>query len=497
MLRQFSTKRIVLTAAVDWLGTLAALLLAAALRARLLELVAPLRGALEAYEIPRGLAWYPALLAPQVLLLVAVIWPFFLVLMGAYDGSRNATLKAELLNVFLAISVSTLTLASVLFFTFRTTSRLLFVIFFLLSVAALFGVRIGLWFYRLRFRPASARWRRQLLVAGAGPAGRAAVAQLRRYAWADINLVGYLDDDPRKQGQRFDGVPVLGGIDEISRIVKEYHIQDAIVALPLRAHERLVETCQTLQQLGVRAHVIPDLFALSFPGAKLEGFGGIPVVDLGQPGIYGWRRVSKRAFDLVLATVVLALISPVLGLIALAIRVETAGPVLYRQRRIGENGRPFTMLKFRSMVANADASLHQAHVTRLIQDNLSLEQIQADGGSLKLARDTRVTRVGALIRKTSLDELPQLFNVLRGEMSLVGPRPPIAYEVELYQDWHMRRLAAPPGMTGLWQVRGRNRVSFDEMVRMDLDYIEHQSFWLDLQLLLQTPLAVVGGAGAG
>jgi lipopolysaccharide/colanic/teichoic acid biosynthesis glycosyltransferase len=137
-------------------------------------------------------------------------------------------------------------------------------------------------------------------------------------------------------------------------------------------------------------------------------------------------------------------------------------------------------------------------VARLIQDNVGLDQPPADGpASLKLASDPRVTRVGALIRKTSLDELPQLFNVLRGDMSLVGSRPPIAYEVALYQDWHKRRLAAPPGMTGLWQVRGRNRVSFDEMVRMDLDYIEHQSFWLDLQLLIQTPLAVVGGHGAG
>jgi len=194
----------------------------------------------------------------------------------------------------------------------------------------------------------------------------------------------------------------------------------------------------------------------------------------------------------------LLLISPVWMLIALAIRLESPGPVLYRQQRIGENGRPFTMLKFRSMIANADDSLHQAHVTRLIQNNVSLEELpEGEPASLKLARDPRVTRIGGLIRKTSLDELPQLFNVLRGEMSLVGPRPPIAYEVELYQDWHMRRLAAPPGMTGLWQVRGRNRVSFDEMVRMDLDYIEHQSFWLDLKLLMQTPLAIVGGAGAG
>ena len=432
-----------------------------------------------------------------MLLLVAAIWPFFLVVLGAYDGSRNATLKAELLNVFLAVGISTLTLASTLYFTFRNTSRLLFVIFFFLSLTVLFGVRIGLWVYRLRLRPSAHQARRQLLVAGAGPAGRAAVAQLREYAWADVNLVGYVDDDPLKQGQRYAGVPVLGGIDQLAQIVTEFHIQEALVALPLRAHERLVETCHILQQHGVRVHVIPDLFALSFPGASLEGFGGIPVVNLGQPGIYGWRRASKRAFDLVLAAIGLLLISPLLLLIALAIRLELPGPVLYRQRRIGENGHPFTMFKFRSMVPNADEKLHQAHVTRLIQDNLGLEQLPSGGrGSLKLARDPRVTRVGGLIRRTSLDELPQLLNVLRGEMSLVGPRPPIAYEVALYRDWHLRRLAAPPGMTGLWQVHGRNRVSFDEMVRMDLEYIEHQSFWLDVLLLMQTPLAVVAGAGA-
>jgi len=500
MLRQFSTRRIILTVAVDWLGTLLALLLATWLRAKLLELSPSISGALVAYEFPTGLSWYPSILEPQVFLLVAGIWPFFLVLLGAYDGSRNATLKAELLNVFAAAGVASLTLASTLFFTFRATSRLLAVIFFVLSLAVLWGVRIALWVYRLRLNPQPRLSRRQLLVVGAGRAGRAAVEQLRRYAWADVNLVGYVDDDPAKQDETFDGLAVLGGTDRITQLVSEHYVQDAIVALPLRAHERMVEVCQVLQQRGVHVHVIPDLFALSFPGASLEGFGGIPVIDLGLPGIYGWRRVSKRAFDIVVSVAVLLLLSPVLLLVALAIRLESAGPILYRQRRIGENGRPFTMLKFRSMVVNADPGVHQAHVARLIQDNIRLEQTAAAPGgpaTLKLARDPRITRVGALIRKTSLDELPQLFNVLRGDMSLVGPRPPIAYEVALYQDWHKRRLAAPPGITGLWQVRGRNRVSFDEMVRMDLDYIEHQSFWLDLQLLLQTPLVVVGGQGAG
>jgi lipopolysaccharide/colanic/teichoic acid biosynthesis glycosyltransferase len=150
------------------------------------------------------------------------------------------------------------------------------------------------------------------------------------------------------------------------------------------------------------------------------------------------------------------------------------------------------------MRADSDESAHKAHVQRLIELNLSPEELAADGqSSLKMERDPRITRVGAFIRKTSIDELPQLFNVLRGDMSLVGPRPALPYEAELYQEWHKRRFEALPGMTGWWQVKGRNRVSFDEMVRMDLHYIDHTSVWLDLRLLLQTPWAVISGKGAG
>jgi lipopolysaccharide/colanic/teichoic acid biosynthesis glycosyltransferase len=193
----------------------------------------------------------------------------------------------------------------------------------------------------------------------------------------------------------------------------------------------------------------------------------------------------------------LAVMWPVMVMIAAAIRLESRGPVLFRQQRVGAFGRPFTMLKFRSMVSGAAAEPHQAHVARLIRDNLRPDQLAGAGGSLKLAGDARITRVGALIRQTSLDELPQLFNVLAGQMSLVGPRPPLPYEVDLYQEWHLGRLAAQPGVTGLWQVRGRNQVSFDEMVRMDLDYIQSQSLWLDARLLLETPWAALVGRGAG
>jgi lipopolysaccharide/colanic/teichoic acid biosynthesis glycosyltransferase len=218
-------------------------------------------------------------------------------------------------------------------------------------------------------------------------------------------------------------------------------------------------------------------------------------VGLDFARVGGWQRAIKRTLDVLAVTLGLIFAAPLMALIAILIRLDSSGPALFKQERIGEGGRPFTMYKFRTMRVDADPALHRAHVTRLIQQNLSLEQ--CGSASLKLARDPRITRAGCVLRKTSLDELPQIINVLRGEMSLVGPRPPLRYEVELYKDWHRRRLQAVPGITGLWQVEGRNLVSFDDMVRIDLRYIERQSLWLDLKILLQTPLAMVGGHGAG
>ena len=501
MLRQFSFRRILGFFFFDWFGTLAVLWLAAWLRFELGDLPQPLVTVLQRLGVPGGWVWPAAahpgdILIPQILLIVAVIWPFFLIIFSVYDGRRNETLKAELLNVLLAICVSAMTLAGLLYLTYRDVSRVFFLVFLFLDIGLLLSSRV-VWAL-VRNIPSQRRspTRHAVIVVGAGPVGYHAVEQLEKYAQASIDVVGFADDDLEKRTKSVNGLPVLGTLDELPGLVSQLHIQDAVVALPLHAYERMVSICRTLQGLGVRVHVIPDLFALSFPNATLDGFGGIPVIDLGQPGIYGWRRATKRVFDVLAVSLGLVIISPLLFVVALLVKLESPGPILYRQPRIGENGRLFTMLKFRSMRADTDFGLHKAHVTRLITENLSLDQ-RENQGTLKIQNDPRVTRVGKIIRKTSIDELPQLFNVLRGEMSLVGPRPPIPYEVELYKDWHKRRFEAIPGMTGLWQVKGRNRVSFDEMVRMDIEYIEHQSLWLDLQILIKTPLAVVTGKGAG
>jgi exopolysaccharide biosynthesis polyprenyl glycosylphosphotransferase len=208
-------------------------------------------------------------------------------------------------------------------------------------------------------------------------------------------------------------------------------------------------------------------------------------------------HIVKRIMDILGSALALVLFLPVFLLIAVAIKSTSKGPIFFRQRRIGQNGKSFVFLKFRSMYVNNDAGVHKEYVQQLIAGKASKHPSSSSGeGVYKLTKDSRITRVGALLRKTSMDELPQFINVLKGEMSLVGPRPPIPYEVEAYDLWHHRRLLEKPGITGLWQVSGRSRVTFDEMVRLDLRYARSWSPWEDIKILLRTPRAILIGDGA-
>jgi exopolysaccharide biosynthesis polyprenyl glycosylphosphotransferase len=215
----------------------------------------------------------------------------------------------------------------------------------------------------------------------------------------------------------------------------------------------------------------------------------------------GWStkfaRMIKRAIDILGSTLVLALLSGVLLAIALLIKLTSKGPVLFRQTRIGQHGKPFRFLKFRSMYVNNDSKLHQEYVSRFIAGQAERHTANGGQGVFKITNDPRVTALGRILRRTSLDEFPQLLNVIKGEMSLIGPRPPLPYEFESYDLWHRRRvLEIKPGITGLWQVNGRSRTSFDDMVRLDLQYARQWSLWLDLKILLRTPMAVLSGDGA-
>jgi exopolysaccharide biosynthesis polyprenyl glycosylphosphotransferase len=230
---------------------------------------------------------------------------------------------------------------------------------------------------------------------------------------------------------------------------------------------------------------VPDFFQLTKNQLQVEELDGIPLLSSRDLSIQGWNLVLKRAADLVLIVLLGLVALPVVALIALAIRMNSAGPVIYRQTRIGKNGKPFTCYKFRSMITGADS-----------QQGLVAKMNEATGPLFKMRNDPRTTAVGQWLRRYSLDELPQFYNVLRGDMSLIGPRPNLPQEVEQYQEWHKKRLSVSPGITGLWQVSGRSDLTFDEMVLLDIYYVENWTLALDLHILLRSIPAVVKGRGA-
>jgi lipopolysaccharide/colanic/teichoic acid biosynthesis glycosyltransferase len=268
--------------------------------------------------------------------------------------------------------------------------------------------------------------------------------------------------------------------------------------LSRKVNSILAETLTTeqMEHVGLSFHVFPDDPDEAGP---LGGAGSALYADLAtEVQSKTISRTLKRALDIAGSLLALVFLAPVFILIAVAIRVSSPAPVLFRQTRLGENGAPFTFLKFRSMHAANDSSAHQAYVTQLIAGAKGCDN-QAQGGApvYKLTGDPRVTPIGRFLRRTSLDELPQFLNVLAGEMSLVGPRPPIPYEFACYDIWHRRRLLqVKPGITGIWQVEGRSRVKFDDMVRMDIAYARSWTVLGDIRILLKTPRAVVWGAGA-
>jgi len=255
-------------------------------------------------------------------------------------------------------------------------------------------------------------------------------------------------------------------------------------------------TFEQFSQISITFHFFPDDWENDGPGRPSNSALYPDLVAKDEHGKA--RLVVKRAIDVCVSGILLLLCAPLLLVIALAVKLSSKGPVLFKQERVGQYGKTFTFLKFRSMFVNNDERVHKEYIAKLINQQEKAALVSVTGeGVYKLTNDKRITSLGKILRSTSLDELPQLFNVLKGDMSLVGPRPPIPYELAAYQTWHRRRvLVMKPGITGLWQVTGRSRVKFDEMVRLDLRYATSWSMWLDLKILLRTPLAVIRGAGA-
>ncbi|MAG36714.1 MAG: undecaprenyl-phosphate glucose phosphotransferase [Dehalococcoidia bacterium] len=353
------------------------------------------------------------------------------------------------------------------------------------------GVVVLLSAFRLFVRTASA-WRRRrgrglrrLLVVGAGTRGKMVMQQVEQHPGLGYQPVGFLDDVAWAQRADFGRFRVQGAIDDLPRVAAAQQIDEVVVAIPSESHETILRTLNYCARSDISFKLVPDLFELTLGDVEVDDLAGIPLIGVRDSLLTGLNLGVKRAMDVVIATVVLLVTLPLSLVLTLAIRLGSAGPFLLPQRRVGQDGRPFRMFKFRSMYQDAE------------QRRAELQALnEVDGPLFKMRDDPRITKVGKFMRRFSLDELPQLWNVVRGEMSLVGPRAPLAGEVEQYDAWQTRRLAVTPGLTGLWQVSGRSELSFDEMVMLDFYYIENWSIGLDVKILLRTLPAVLSGHGA-
>ncbi|HTD47402.1 MAG TPA: sugar transferase [bacterium] len=411
--------------------------------------------------------------------LVALIFGIILPLLDLYDARRIFRASNEAARVVLGTLMSGCALAGALFLTYRGVSRIVFLYFVAGALLLLLGYRGVL---RALYR--TVRWGTQMpvvLIAGAGPLGEQAAAALDA---AGAAIAGFIDDDAASGG-RVNGRAVLGGLDEIPAVVERWGVTDIVFALPRHAQERLAGLLVSLWKLPLRVYTIPDFFDLGVARTRVDYLGGLTLVGLREPVIDGFQRVAKRLVDLALGCALFLCALPVMGLIALAIRLDSPGPVVFRQQRVGENGRLFTMYKFRTMVADAERR----------QDPSSLP---TRSGKVihKRADDPRVTRVGRVLRRLSLDELLQLVNVLRGEMSLVGPRPEMPWVVAQYDPWQYQRLAVPQGMTSWYVVNGRSETPMHLNTQEDLRYVHNYSLFQDLKILWKSVGAVLRGRGA-
>ena len=326
----------------------------------------------------------------------------------------------------------------------------------------------------------------RVVVVGAGDVGRAVLRTMIARKELGYYPLGYLADDPSHPRVDLGRIKGLGDIEDLAAILRQQPVDTVIITLPWAYHNRILKLISICQDADVDVQVVPDVFQLNLRQVQVDNLDGIPLLHVNNFAAFpGINRLVKRAIDVGLVVLAAPLWIPLFVIVGLAIRLESAGAVLYTQRRIGENGRDFEMIKFRSMIPNADA----------LRDEL-VRQSGEDPRHPKIKNDPRITRVGRVIRALSLDELPNLINVLRGQMSLVGPRPPTPEEVALYEPWHMQRLSIMPGLTGLWQINGRSDVPFDEMCLLDIYYIENWSVKLDAQILMMTIPRVLLRQGA-
>lgn len=417
---------------------------------------------------------------PQWLyLLVPLLWVFSLLMAQMYVLRRNLNLSQSITNLMLGQAGATLLFWGLLYVGFRDYSRLQS--FYVIGIS--FVLLVGT---RLIWRSLAAQTQRddyqssRVVIIGHSEMAERLTQALSLGDASLIRFVGYVDLPDETTG---DAAATLGPLDDLAAIVEKHHVTDIIIAIKWfdqAAVDLIVRILQTIEASNVDVRVSPDYSDVAYFQASSDMFAGIPLIAIREPVLTHSERFIKRALDVVFASAALLLCLPLFAVIALAIRLDSPGPILLRQERIGYRGRPFRMMKFRSMFHNPGSTPAPGTPYNL----------------QKLKDDPRITRVGRVLRRTSLDELPQFLNVLKGDMSVVGPRPEVPWMVEHYEWWQRKRFEVPQGMTGWWQINGRADKPMYYHTSDDLYYIRNYSVWLDLRIILRTIIVVVLGRGA-
>jgi len=408
------------------------------------------------------------------------------------------------IRVFKSTAIGSLLIVAAAFlyrggFHYRAFSyaRSVFVLDFLIALGSFYSIRLlvrsAQTFFRLRgvnLIPT--------LVVGRGPEAAFCIKEMRERPSLGYRVIGAVDSGALSTGvpATYEGVPVVSDLAGLPEAIRESGANEVIIADSHVDGDALFDVMMRCgRRRGVEFRIAPSLFNCLPSKTEVDQIGALPMIRLFREPLSDFARGTKRISDIIIASLTLALLSPFWLLIALLIRFDSKGPVFYAQERVGMDGRIFVVYKFRTMRVDTDSEIHREYQRKFIAGHAEANVGDAKKPAYKLRDDPRITRVGRVLRRLSLDEVPQLFNVLRGDMSVVGPRPPIPYEVEAYELRHRKRLDMKPGLTGLWQVSGRNRLPFEEMVKLDLFYIENWSLLFDLKIILRTVLVMLRGDG--
>jgi exopolysaccharide biosynthesis polyprenyl glycosylphosphotransferase len=424
---------------------------------------------------------------------------------GLYRLRGEFSFVDDLFRVFKSTAIGTLLIVAAAFlyrggFNYRTFSyaRAVFLLDFTLALTSFYLVR-------LLVRSAQTFFRQRginlipTLVVGRGPEAAFCIKEMRERPSLGYRVIGAVESGSfgPDVSTTYEGVPVISDLAGLPEAIRESRANEVIIADPAVNGDALFDVMiRCGRRRGVEFRIAPSLFNCLPSKTEVDQIGALPMIRLFREPLSDFARGTKRVFDLAIASITLVLLSPFWLLIALLIKFDSKGPVVYAQERVGMDGRIFLVYKFRTMRVDADSEIHREYQRKFIAGHAEANVGDNERPAYKLRNDPRITRVGRILRRLSLDEVPQLFNVLRGEMSVVGPRPPIPYEVEAYELRHRKRLDMKPGLTGLWQVSGRNRLPFEEMVKLDLFYIENWSLLSDVKIILRTVLVMIRGDGS-